>query len=86
VSGATYRIELDHTPGEAFRYYARVYLLADDFAPVFTKHGDQSGDVLNECRQWIAEQNVKQEKVMVWVDEYGQDVDPIYGHSVKVTE
>ena len=81
MSGATYRIEIEHIPGELFPYYGRVLRLSDEIGmPAYTKHGDDPELVEEACRGWIAMQNHKQDTRTVYVDDFGQDAE---AHSVK---
>jgi hypothetical protein len=81
VSDPTYRIEIEHLPGEVYPFYARVYLLSDDGGyPAHTQHGDTADEVEALCREWIRKQHVKQTTRFVYVDDDGQ---PVEAHSVK---
>jgi len=80
VSDATYRIEIEHFPGDLFAYMGRVIALSDPVISTFTKHGDDPDLVEEACRQWIEQQNVKQPTRIVYVDDFGQNAE---AHSVK---
>jgi len=80
VSDATYRIEIEHLPGETFPFYARVYQVSSEGMPAYTCHADNRDDALTSCQSWIAEQSVKMETWVAYADDDGNIVP---GHSVK---
>jgi len=75
MSDATYRIEVEHLPGETFAYYGRVYLMSDPLIPQFTTHDDEYERCRDKCYLWIREQNRKRETVTIYVDDDGMPVD-----------
>src|SRR5215472_14253754 len=66
VSDATYRIEVEHFPGEGAPYYGRVYLLSDDTMPVQTFNGYDQQDVARQCQGWLAAQQLKRDTLVFW--------------------
>ena len=80
MSDATYRIEIEHLPGETFTFYARVYQVSSAGMPDYTCHSDDRDDALTMCQNWILSQVRKMETWTVYADDDGNIVP---GHSVK---
>jgi hypothetical protein len=86
VSDPTYRVEIEHLPGELLPYYARIFQLSNDLGmPCNSFHGDDPEELADLCRAWIAAQNAKQETVRFFTDDSGDVVrlPRAAGHSVK---
>ena len=80
MSGATYRIELEHLPGEVFEWYGRVYALIDDSYPIHTCHAPSREEIEIRCREWVADQHLKRPSETFYVGDDGFDAEM---HSVK---
>jgi hypothetical protein len=77
VSDPTYRIDVEHRPGEGY-WCATTVRLSDDF-PVDVKHRTTPEAAVEAAREWIAATNGTQPSFSVLVDDDGRPV----GHSVK---
>jgi hypothetical protein len=75
VSGATYRIDVEHQPDphSALQWIARVTRLSDEYQ-VASLWGKSEEEALTKARAWLYAQNVKQTGRSLLVNDEGQEV------------
>jgi hypothetical protein len=74
VSGATYRIDVEHQPdpGSTYQWVARIIRLSDDEQVASVWGRDSDGAIVN-ARSWLYAQNVKQDGRTLYVNDEGAD-------------
>jgi hypothetical protein len=77
VSGATYRIDVEHRPDplSSFQWVARVTRLSDD-TQVTALWGTSGDEAIEAARAWLYAQNVKQDGRTLYVNDEGADEPP----------
>jgi hypothetical protein len=85
VSGATYRIETEHSPGaaEGMEWQARVYALTDEYFAEKCCYSSTEHGAEQLAREWIRFQNEKQTGRTFYVFDDGTDAPEPDTHSVK---
>jgi hypothetical protein len=81
VSDPTYRIDVEHVPGETMPWRAHIVRLSDE-AHVYTKVWETSQGAVERACAWIAEQTVAQPGFSLYVDDDGR---PVEAHSLKAS-
>jgi hypothetical protein len=81
VSGATYRIDVEHHPEPESAFQAELQWLArvtriSDESPVTHSWAQTPEEAVEKARAWLYAQNVKQSGHTVYVDDEGAEVKP----------
>lgn len=72
MSEPTFRIDVEHTPGDTFaEWRANVVRLADDY-PCVVRLGDSEEEAVTAAQRWIAEQHRQKAPYSLYVSEAGE--------------
>lgn len=87
MSGATYRIEVEHDPhgpSEA-PWFVRLFTLSNDTVPVMTGYYASREEAAMRASTWIMIEKTREEtKLVMYADDEGRRAYPPDTHSVKV--
>jgi hypothetical protein len=80
VSGATYRIDVEHRPDPnsdaGIDWTARIIRLSDA-DQINAVWGTSAADAVTKARRWVLEQNAKQSSFTLYVNDAGDDELPV---------
>jgi hypothetical protein len=75
VSGATYRIDVEHRPDPhsiGTEWVARIIRLSDEYQAT-SVWAYSAAEVVTKARRWVLEQNAKQTSFTLFVNDAGDD-------------